>query len=115
MNSKCNEPTWHNVSGNLPNAPVETVAYDQSHDQLYAANGYGVFYLKNGKKNMGPIGHAAAELPRVRRQAQRRREHDLRGDVRPRRLSDTGTAGMTADHAVRELLSDTARGAAVAR
>jgi hypothetical protein len=55
--------TWQNVSGNLPNAPVETVAYDQSHDQLYAATGYGVFYLKNGKKNWARLGTGLPNCP----------------------------------------------------
>jgi len=48
--------TWANVSGNLPNAPVEMITYDQPNDQLYAATDFGVFYLKNGKKNWSRLG-----------------------------------------------------------
>jgi photosystem II stability/assembly factor-like uncharacterized protein len=48
--------TWANISGNLPNAPVEMITYDQPNDQLYAATDFGVFYLKNGKKNWSRLG-----------------------------------------------------------
>ncbi|MFB7329554.1 WD40/YVTN/BNR-like repeat-containing protein [Streptomyces sp. NPDC056190] len=52
--------TWTNISGNLPNAPVWMVTFDQAHNQLYAATDYGVFNLKNGKKNWARLG---SELP----------------------------------------------------
>ncbi|MGW5672362.1 WD40/YVTN/BNR-like repeat-containing protein [Micromonospora sp. NPDC003776] len=48
--------TWSNISGNLPNAPVEMITYDQPQHQLYAATDFGVFYLKNGKKNWSRLG-----------------------------------------------------------
>ncbi|PWR15099.1 glycosyl hydrolase [Micromonospora sicca] len=48
--------TWSNISGNLPNAPVEMITYDQPQNQLYAATDFGVFYLKNGKKNWARLG-----------------------------------------------------------
>ncbi len=48
--------SWENISGNLPNAPVEMITYDQPNDQLYAATDFGVFYLKNGKKNWSRLG-----------------------------------------------------------
>ena len=48
--------TWANISGNLPNAPVEMITYDQPSGQLYAATDFGVFYLKNGKKNWSRLG-----------------------------------------------------------
>jgi photosystem II stability/assembly factor-like uncharacterized protein len=48
--------SWKNISGNLPNAPVEMITYDQPSDQLYAATDFGVFYLKNGKKNWARLG-----------------------------------------------------------
>ena len=47
---------WHNISGNLPNAPVEMITYDQQADQLYAATDFGVFYLKNGRENWARMG-----------------------------------------------------------
>jgi photosystem II stability/assembly factor-like uncharacterized protein len=40
--------SWHNVSGNLPNAPVEMITYDQPSRVLYAATNYGVFERKDG-------------------------------------------------------------------
>jgi len=45
-----------NISGNMPNAPVEMITYDQPSDQLYAATDFGVFYLKNGKKDWARLG-----------------------------------------------------------
>jgi photosystem II stability/assembly factor-like uncharacterized protein len=50
--------SWENISGNLPNAPVEMITYDQPNGQLYAATDFGVFYLKNGKKNWSRLGTA---------------------------------------------------------
>ncbi len=48
--------SWQNISGNLPNAPVEMITYDQPSGQLYAATDFGVFYLKNGQKNWKRLG-----------------------------------------------------------
>ena len=39
--------TWKNVSGNLPNAPVNFLAYDRPNDTLYAATDLGVFFMQN--------------------------------------------------------------------
>jgi hypothetical protein len=47
---------WSNISGNLPNAPVEMLAYDQPADQLFAAEDLGLFFLKNGKRNWSRLG-----------------------------------------------------------
>ena len=35
--------TWHNISSDLPNAPVWHVTYDQPHGVLYVAGNLGVF------------------------------------------------------------------------
>jgi hypothetical protein len=43
--------SWHNVSGNLPNAPVEMITYDQLGKVLFAATDYGVFERKDGDAN----------------------------------------------------------------
>jgi photosystem II stability/assembly factor-like uncharacterized protein len=40
--------SWHNVSFNLPNAPVEMITYDAAHKNLFAATDYGVFEHKDG-------------------------------------------------------------------
>jgi hypothetical protein len=41
---------WKNVSGNLPNAPVNFLAYDQQADVLYAATDLGVFFSDKDNK-----------------------------------------------------------------
>jgi len=55
--------TWQNVSGNLPNAPVEMLTYDQPRDTLYAATDLGVFYDKNGKHNWARVGRGLPNSP----------------------------------------------------
>jgi photosystem II stability/assembly factor-like uncharacterized protein len=55
--------TWQNISGNLPNAPVEMITYDKTSNQLYAATDFGVFYLKNGKKNWARLGAGLPNTP----------------------------------------------------
>ena len=39
--------TWVNISYDLPNVPVNRLEYNQETKQLYLANDYGVYYLKN--------------------------------------------------------------------
>jgi photosystem II stability/assembly factor-like uncharacterized protein len=55
--------SWSNVSGNLPNAPVEMLTYDQPAEQLYAAMDFGVFYDKNGNKNWTRLGTDLPNTP----------------------------------------------------
>ena len=55
--------SWQNISGNLPNAPVEMITYDQPSGQLYAATDFGVFYLKNGKKDWARLGTGLPNTP----------------------------------------------------
>jgi photosystem II stability/assembly factor-like uncharacterized protein len=55
--------SWRNVSGNLPNAPIEMLAYDQPSDQLYAATDFGLFYNKNGNKNWKRLGSGLPSTP----------------------------------------------------
>ncbi|MDT4931798.1 MAG: hypothetical protein QOF92_4665 [Pseudonocardiales bacterium] len=43
--------SWTNISGKLPNAPVEMLAYDTTRGDLYAATDLGVFQDKNAMKN----------------------------------------------------------------
>ena len=52
--------TWKNVSGNLPNAPVNFLAYDRGNDTLYAATDFGVFFTQSGDKKWQKLG---ANLP----------------------------------------------------
>jgi len=55
--------TWTNISGNMPNAPVWMLTYDQPSNQLYASTDFGVFYLKNGKKNWARLGAGLPNAP----------------------------------------------------
>jgi photosystem II stability/assembly factor-like uncharacterized protein len=55
--------TWKNISGKLPNAPVEMLAYDNVHHDLYAATDLGVFLDKNGKRNWTRVGRDLPNTP----------------------------------------------------
>jgi len=55
--------TWQNISLNLPNGPVEEIAYDQPHHVLYAATDFGLFDRKDGDSSWYNLG--AAGLPRT--------------------------------------------------
>jgi photosystem II stability/assembly factor-like uncharacterized protein len=55
--------TWNNISGNLPNAPVEMITYDQPHGNLYAATDYGVFERKNGDLNWYSLDGGLPNIP----------------------------------------------------
>jgi hypothetical protein len=55
--------SWRNLSGNLPNAPVWMLTYDQGHNQLYASTDFGVFYLKNGRKDWARLGTGLPNAP----------------------------------------------------
>jgi hypothetical protein len=48
--------TWKNVSGNLPNAPVNFLAYDRNADVLYAATDLGVFFMAKDKAKWQKLG-----------------------------------------------------------
>jgi hypothetical protein len=47
---------WHNISGNLPNAPVNGLAYDRAADTIYAATDLGVFFMQNDDKVWTKLG-----------------------------------------------------------
>ena len=55
--------TWVDISGNLPDAPVWMLTYDQPRGQLYATTDFGVFFLKNGKKNWARLGTGLPNAP----------------------------------------------------
>jgi photosystem II stability/assembly factor-like uncharacterized protein len=55
--------TWQNISGNMPNAPVEMLTYDQARQTLYAATDLGLFNDKNGKKNWARVGRGLPDTP----------------------------------------------------
>ena len=44
------------MSGNLPNAPVNFLAYDQANDTLYAATDLGVFFMQNDNEVWTKLG-----------------------------------------------------------
>lgn len=54
---------WTNISGRLPNSPVEMLTYDQPRGDLYAATDLGVFVDKNGKKNWARVGRDLPNTP----------------------------------------------------
>jgi uncharacterized repeat protein (TIGR01451 family) len=55
--------TWSNVSGNLPNAPVEMLFYDQPAGQLYAATDFGLFYSTGGSVSWFRVGTGLPNTP----------------------------------------------------
>jgi photosystem II stability/assembly factor-like uncharacterized protein len=55
--------SWTNISGNMPNAPVEMLAFDSARGDLYAATDLGVFVGKNGKKNWAAVGRGLPNTP----------------------------------------------------
>jgi photosystem II stability/assembly factor-like uncharacterized protein len=56
--------TWENISGNLPNAPVNDVVLDPDDPEgVYVGTDVGVFSLKNGKKNWKAVGNGLPLVP----------------------------------------------------
>jgi photosystem II stability/assembly factor-like uncharacterized protein len=55
--------TWTNISGTLPNAPVEMLVYDSARDGLYAATDLGLFMDKNSKRNWVRVGQNLPNSP----------------------------------------------------
>jgi photosystem II stability/assembly factor-like uncharacterized protein len=55
--------TWENVSGNLPNAPVNDVVIDTERETVYVGSDVGVFSLKNDKKNWKAVGSGIPLAP----------------------------------------------------
>ncbi len=55
--------TWQNISLDLPNGPVEEIAYDQPHHVLYAATDFGLFDRADGDAHWYNVG--AGGLPRT--------------------------------------------------
>jgi hypothetical protein len=55
--------TWHNISGNMPNAPVWLLTYNQPRGQLYAGTDFGAFFLGNGKKSWARLGSGLPDAP----------------------------------------------------
>ena len=48
--------TWANVSGNLPNAPVNDIVLDETRGTVFVGTDVGIFALRNDKKNWAPLG-----------------------------------------------------------
>jgi photosystem II stability/assembly factor-like uncharacterized protein len=55
--------TWANISGNLPNGPVEMIEYDDVHNVLYAATDVGVFDHKDGDQHWYRISGSLPNVP----------------------------------------------------
>jgi hypothetical protein len=54
--------TWANVSGNLPNAPVEMLTYEPVRNRLYAATDFGAYSVKASARNWTQV---AGGLPQT--------------------------------------------------
>ncbi|WP_132114823.1 WD40/YVTN/BNR-like repeat-containing protein [Actinocrispum wychmicini] len=48
--------SWDNISGRLPNGPVEMLTYDQPRRRLYAATDLGVFVNRDGRSSWRRVG-----------------------------------------------------------
>jgi len=54
--------TWENMSGNLPNAPVNDIVIDKANDTVYVGSDVGVFHLKGGRRNWAFVGKRGLPL-----------------------------------------------------
>jgi photosystem II stability/assembly factor-like uncharacterized protein len=54
--------TWENLSGNLPNAPVNDIVIDKANDTVYVGSDVGVFHLKGGGRNWAFVGKRGMPL-----------------------------------------------------
>jgi hypothetical protein len=48
--------TWRDISGNLPNAPVNDIVIDHDNSTVIVGGDMGIYYLKNGRQNWRPVG-----------------------------------------------------------
>jgi photosystem II stability/assembly factor-like uncharacterized protein len=56
--------TWSNVSGNLPNAPIEMLTFHQPTGQIFAETNFGVFYASDGSTSQwGRLGSGLPNAP----------------------------------------------------
>ncbi|HZC74106.1 MAG TPA: hypothetical protein VE442_25700 [Jatrophihabitans sp.] len=55
--------SWANISGNLPNGPVEMLTFDSARGDLYAATDLGLFADKNDKSNWARVGQGLPNSP----------------------------------------------------
>ncbi len=55
--------SWRNISGRLPNAPVEMLTWDQTRRTLYAATDLGVFVDRNGRTDWARLGRGLPNTP----------------------------------------------------
>jgi len=55
--------SWENISGNLPNAPVNDIVVDTERNTVHVGSDVGVYTLKNGKRNWASTGGALPLVP----------------------------------------------------
>lgn len=55
--------SWRDISGNLPNAPVNDIVVDRTSGTVIIGGDVGIYYLKNGKKNWKPVGTGLPLVP----------------------------------------------------
>jgi photosystem II stability/assembly factor-like uncharacterized protein len=57
--------TWENLSGNLPNAPVNDIVVDSERGTVFVGTDVGVFHLKAGGRNWAFVGKRGLPLAPV--------------------------------------------------
>ena len=87
--------TWANISGKLPNAPVEMLAFDQAPRPALCGNRPRRLLRQERKAELEAARARPAEYAGARHQDHRRRSVDVRGDVRPQRVEDRAAVELS--------------------
>ena len=85
-----------NISGNLPNAPVNFLAYDRPNDTVYAATDLGVFFMQHDNKVWTKLGDNLPNTATEDLKIQASSGQALRRHLRPRHLADPARRGRAA-------------------
>ena len=83
-----------NISGNLPNAPVNFLAYDRPNDTVYAATDLGVFFMQDDNKVWTKLGDNLPNTATEDLKIQASSGKLYVGDLRPRHLPDPARPGL---------------------
>ena len=99
LETKNGGASWTNISGNLPNAPLDAVVLDTADDVVIVSGDLGVYFLRKSRDDPNSIGVDAtrdepAEHVGAGHQDPGLDEHALRDDVRPRCADDPAAAAV---------------------